>query len=104
MRVVIWIADTAIEMTTRENGGPHPWLVGISDVLLAARAGHLSGVGVGETPNMTIDIDNEDRQAATLLGRCLRARVDVYYPTDLLMTGIVQAIVYGRTLTLTVEA
>lgn len=85
--------------------GEYPWLVKVGTLLLAARAGHLEGVGVGESANMTFELDNIDRQAAALLGRPVRAPAAIYDDAgDVFFSGLVQSISYGAVLTGTIEA
>src|SRR5207342_3761013 len=62
--------------------GEYPWLVQVDTLLLAARAGHLQGFGVGEMANMRVSLDNRDKQASTVLGYALRLRAWVYDEDD----------------------
>lgn len=84
---------------------PYPWLTKAGNLLLAARAGHLESVGVGESATMTFELDNEGRQASELLGFCPRVQAR-YYSADgeLFFSGLVQEIGFGHPLVLTVQA
>lgn len=105
MRLLLDLDGVEIEIVEPRASGPYPWLVDVGDTLLAARAGHLEGVGVGESANVTVAIDNERKQAATLLGRPLRARAWLYDDDDeLLLGGLVARCTVGRTMGLTLEA
>jgi len=105
MRLVVTTGGVDLEFTEPRNGGAYPWLGKVGALLLAVRAGHLSGVGVGESANMTVELDNVSRQAATLLGFCPRAPAVVYDDDgDEFFSGLVQRMEFGAVLTLTLEA
>jgi hypothetical protein len=105
MRLIVTIAGTEIEFSEPGKGGPYPWLSKVGTLLLAARAGHLSGVGVGESANMMAELDNVNRQAAALLGYCPRAPAAVFDDDgEPFFSGLVQSIAFGAVLTLTIEA
>lgn len=105
MRLVVTTGGVDLEFTEPVDGGAYPWLTKVGPLLLAARAGHLSGVGVGESANMTVELDNTRRQAATLLGFCPRAPAVVYDDDgDEFFSGLVQRLDFGAALVLTLEA
>lgn len=105
MRLVVTARGVDLTFTEPRAGGAYPWLVKVGPLLLAARAGHLSGAGVGEAANMTVDFDNVSRQAATLLGFCPRAPAVAYDDAgDEFFSGLVQRMGFGAVLTLTLEA
>lgn len=105
MRLVVTVDGTAIEFVQPGADGEYPWLVQTGTLLLAARAGHLSGIGIGESANMTAGLINTNREAAGLLGYCLRAAAEYYDDDDeLLFSGLVQQIALGGVMTLTIEA
>ena len=100
-------AGNAVDLEFVEPGidGEYPWLSKVGVLLLAARAGHLDGLGVGEAANMTVELDNAQRQASALIGRPIRARGTVYDDADdVYFAGVVQQIQYGGRLVLTLEA
>lgn len=104
MRLVIEHGGVELEFVRPNVDGAYPWLGDVGTLLLRARAGHIEGVGVGESANMTVALDNRDRQASTLLERPLRDRATIYDDdNDLFFDGIVQAVDYGPTLTLGIE-
>lgn len=106
VRLVITLDGVSTEFVSPGHDGPYPWLSRFGGLLLEARAGHLDGgVGTRESARMTFELDNIDRQAATLLGRPLRAQA-VAYDDDgnELLSGLVQSIAYGTTLVGTIEA
>ena len=105
MRLVVTTGGVELTFTEPVDGGAYPWLTKVGALLLAARAGHLSGVGVGESANMTVELDNTRRQAATLLGFCPRAPAVVYDDEgDEFFSGLVQRLDFGAVLVLTLEA
>lgn len=105
MRLVLELVPGAIEFTRRGDSGPYPLLLSVGTLRLAARAGQVSGIGATESTSLTVSLDNAGRRAATLLGRPLRVAAEVFDDADeLLFSGIVSAIEYGRTLDLTLEA
>lgn len=97
------LGGTEIEIAERGTDSPYPWLTKAGNMLLAARAGHLQGIGVGESASMTVELDNSDKQASALLGYCLRARA-WFYDGDDVFPGLIQQIEVGHPLILTLEA
>lgn len=105
MRLAVTAGGVDLTFTEPQASGAYPWLVKVGPLLLAARAGHLSGVGIGESANMTVELDNTSRQAATLLGFCPRAPAVVYDDAgDEFFSGLVQRLDFGALLALTLEA
>lgn len=105
MRLTIDLGGSLAEVTERRNAGPYPWLVGTGPMLLAARAGHLDGIGVGETANVRVEIDNARGQASALIGYAPRAPATLYDDAgSVYLTGLAQEIEYGDPLVLTLEA
>lgn len=83
----------------------YPWLIGTGPLNLAATAGHLEGIGVGETASVEVRIKNERNQASRLIGYAMRAAATLYDDEDnSYIVGLVQQIVYGNPLVLTIEA
>lgn len=104
MRLVLGLDGVTVEFVEPRASGPYRWLTGVGSLLLAARAGHLEGAGVGESANVTVELNNDGKQASTLLGRPLRARAWLYDDDDeLLLAGLVASVGYGRALSLTLE-
>lgn len=105
MRLVIVQDGVSIEFVEPRTAGAYPWLVGVGTLLLAASGGHLDGAAVGESANVDFDLDNQDRQAATLLGRPIRALATLYDDADdELFAGLISDIRYGPKLEGTIEA
>jgi hypothetical protein len=98
MTLTIWLEDVPIVFTEPRTGGAYDWLTSVGPLALAARAGHLEGIGIGETPNLELELDNTNRQASRVLGQALRARVDVADNNgDPYFSGLVASIAYGAT-------
>jgi len=94
-----------LEFTEPKNGGEYPWLASVGTLLLAARAGHLEGAGVGEAANVVVELDNRKKQASALIGYRLRTSAWLFDDDDEeLLAGVVQAMEFGNTLRLTLEA
>lgn len=105
MRLVLDVRGTQIEFTEPGTDAPYPWLAKVGNLLLAARAGHLSGLGIGETANVIVDLDNANRQFSSLVGYCPRARATLYDDDDdVYFDGLVQQVAFGQTCALTLEA
>ena len=105
MRLVVTVGGADVEFVERGTDGEYPWLTGVGTLLLAARAGHLQGVGAAESANMTVQLDNLNRQAFDLLGYCPRAPAVVYDDDGAeLFAGLVQQMAFGALLSLTLEA
>lgn len=105
MRLVFYFDGATAEIGGRSSDGPYPWLAGVGNLNIAARAGHLSGIGATESPNLAATIDNEGKQATALLGRPLRVPVDAFDDDDaLFFSGLVSGVTYGPALAVTVEA
>ena len=104
-RLVLEHDGVLTEFASPGTDAAYPWLVKSGSLLLGARAGHLEGIGVGESANMTVEIDNADKQASALLGYCLRAKA-WHYDDDgeQDFAGLVQAIDVANPLVLTLEA
>ena len=105
MRLVITVGGVDVEFTQPGASGEYPWLVKVGTLLLAVRAGHLDGVGVGESANCTFELDNINRQAADLLGYCPRAPAVIYDAAgDVWFRGLLQQMTFGTRLTGAIEA
>lgn len=105
MRLTLQLGATSLEFVEPRMAGAYPWLVSVGTLHLAARAAHLSGLGTTEAASLQVELDNSGRQAATLLGRPLRARADVYDDAgDAFFSGLIASVAYGPTLTLSVES
>lgn len=84
---------------------PYPWLSKIGNLLLAARAGHLDSVGSDESANLSVELDNSDKQASDLLGYRPRAQCWLYDENnELFFSGLIAEIDYGYPLVLTIQA
>lgn len=105
MRAVLTIGGASIEFTERLAGGQFPYLQGVGSLRRAVRAGYRSGLGVGESPSLAVTLNNDGNRAADIIGHPLRASAAVYDDADdLIWSGAISRIVYGRVIELTVEA
>lgn len=82
----------------------YPLLAEICTLRSAARAAHLEGIGAGESPSVSVVLNNPKRRASDLIGLPLRRKARVEAGGDVLFEGVVSAIAYGNTLTLEVSA
>lgn len=105
MRLDLALEPSVISFTRVADGGEFPWMLTVGTLRLQARAGHLTGIGVGETPSLQVVLDNKGKKAAKVIGRPLRVRATVYDGDDLFFDGTVASIEYGRVaITLTLES
>lgn len=105
MRLVVQLGGGQVEFTEPLSGGTFPYLIEVGDLLVAARAGYISGLGVGESPSLAVVLDNAANRAATIIGAPLRAAATVYDDTGAeYWSGIISAATYGRTVGLTIDA
>jgi len=105
MKLVVSVDGVDLEFVAPGASGRYPWLVKVGALLLAARAGHLEGLGQGESANMTFELDNIGRQAADLLGRPVRAPAVLYDDAgDEFFSGLIQQVSYGAILSGMIEA
>lgn len=105
MRLVITQDGVGHEFVRHGVDGPYPWLGKVGTLLLAARAGHLDNIGVAESANVTVELTNDRRQAATLLGRPVRAAAALYDDAgDMFFAGLIQQVGYGTTMVVSIEA
>jgi hypothetical protein len=70
--LVLRFEPNPIEFTLPEALGPYPYVLEFSNLRLAARAGHLSGLGVGESPSMRVKLTNREGRVARMIGQPLR--------------------------------
>jgi hypothetical protein len=99
------LQPSSIEFTRPGSSGAHPILLSAGVLRMAARAGKVTGQGANETSSATVVLNNQMRRTAAIIGRPLRAAVNIFGDDDsLLFTGLVAAIEYGRVITLTVDA
>lgn len=105
MRLVLTLGGAQVEFTEPLSGGQFPYLLEVGVLRIQARAGYLSGLGVGESPSLSVTLDNSANRVADIIGAPLRARATVYDDDEsVFWAGIVSGISYGRTLDITVEA
>lgn len=105
MRVVLYTKPSPIEFTTSGDTGPYPFVNKVGDLVQAARAGDDSGIGVGESANLSVVLDNPKQRVSGLIGRPLRVRADVFDDADgLYFGGLVTNIKYGPQVELLLEA
>ncbi len=103
MRAVLNLGGTLLEFTAKtDTEGPYPYLISVGLLRVAARAGRVAGLGVGESPSLDVRLDNTERQTAPIIGNPLRAPVDVAFDNgDPFFSGVVSRVEFGRTITLT---
>lgn len=106
MRIEIDVGGATLPIGELTDGAaPYRYLIAVGSLRMAARAGHLAGLGVGESPNLDVLLQNNRRQATTLVGTPLRAPVRVYESDgSLFFDGIVSKVTLGKTLTLILES
>lgn len=105
MRLVLTLGDAAVEFTGELSGGKMPYLQSLSALRMAARAGYLSGLGVGESPSVTAVLSNAGRRVAGIIGhpiRCIGAAYDA--AGNLLLQGPISGATFGKTISITIEA
>lgn len=104
MRATFNLAGIDVEFTAKtDDVGPYPFLLRCGTMRMAARAGQRSGLGVGESPSLDIELDNNERQSAPIIGNPLRAPVTVRFDDgSLFFSGVVSRVRYGRTITVTI--
>ena len=105
MRLVLDLGGNEIEFTEPLSGGAFPYLFEVGTLRIAARAGYISGLGVGESPSLAVTLDNASNRAADIIGSPLRARATVYDDDgSTYWSGVIAAASYGRVIGLTVDA
>lgn len=102
MRAVFELAGATVEFTPKTDSGPYNVLLAVGTLRVAARAGSISGLGVGESPNLDIVLDNNDRQTAQIIGNPLRIPVVITYDDATpFFAGVVSKVQFGRTIIVT---
>ena len=105
MRLVVQLGGGQVEFSEPRSSGVFPYLLEVGELRIAARAGYISGLGAGESPSLTVTLDNAANRAAGIIGQPLRAQATVYDDdASVYWAGIVSAVSYGRTIALTVDA
>jgi hypothetical protein len=103
-RIVLSLDPSDVAFTKVGDSGPFPLLLAIGTLRIAARAGHISGIGTTESTSVTVSLDNTAGRAAEILGRPLRVQARIYDGPDLFFTGTVASIQYGQTIDLLIQA
>ncbi len=105
MRLVLDLDGVELGFDRQGSTGPYPWLVSVGVLRLSARAGTVSGLGRNQTPDLTVVLDNQAKQAVSLVGYPLRRRAWVLDSEgELFFAGTVARVGAGRNLRLTLEA
>lgn len=86
------------------SGVVYQLLAEIGTLRSIARASHLTGIGAGEVPSISVILSNPYRRASNLIGLPLRRRARVEQGARILFNGVVSSVSYGNTLTLEVSA
>ena len=105
MRLILALEPSELEFTEPSAGGALPYLADAGELHEQARAGYITGLGIGETPSLVLTLTNHGRRVAGIIRQPLRARADFYDDAGRLrFSGLVASIAYGRTITLTIDA
>lgn len=106
MRVALSLPGGEIVFSPEHDlEGPYPYLVAIGTLRIAARAGRLAGLGVGESPSLEVQLQNAERQVADTIGLPFRAPTRVLNDDgSVFFDGIVSKITLGKVITLTLES
>ncbi len=105
MRLELQLQPSIISFTMARDGGVLPWLLEVGMLRIQVRAGHLAGIGAGETPSLTVKLDNSGHKATKVIGRPLRARATVYDGDgSVFFEGVVASVAYSRVITLVLES
>lgn len=104
MRVTLALDPSDITFTTIAEEGPHPHLLAVGTLRMAARAGYASGLGVGESPGIEVLLDNNDRQVSRIIGTPLRVRATIHDGGVEFFAGIISRVRFGRTILLKLES
>jgi hypothetical protein len=82
-----------------------PWLDSAGTLREQARASHLGTLSEGETPHMSVTLDNSKRQAVALLGSPLRSPAKLLDESGaVLFEGLTTSVKFGPQLTLEIDA
>lgn len=103
-RLVLTLGSSVVEFTALNDNGPYPFLISVGHMRIGARAGEAAGFGSTETPSATVQLQNESRRVATLIGNPLRARAEIYDGAALAFVGFVSRVRYGLAIELTLES
>lgn len=99
------LGQAVIEIGEELSGAAYPYLKAIGALRMQARAGYITGLGVGETPSLTLTLNNCGNRVADILRQPLRKRCDVVNADgSFYWQGIVSGLAYDRDVTVTVSA
>lgn len=102
MRAVFGLAGAPIEFTPKTDAGPYNVLLAVGTLRVAARAGSISGFGVGESPTLEVVLNNNEKQTTPIIGNPLRIPVSVTYDDGApFFAGVVSKVQFGRTIIVT---
>lgn len=105
MKLVLYLDPAQIEIGEALSDSAMPYLISVGVLRMQARAGYISGLGVGESPSLEVTLDNCQNRVADIIGQPLRKRADVLEDDDTpYWQGIVSALSYGRDITITIGA
>lgn len=106
MELVLYTKPSPITMgMVGDMTSPYPFVQRVGDLVQAARAGDDSGIGVGESANLSVTLANPKRRVAALIGRPVRVRADVMADDgSLFFAGVITDVDYGSTVELQLEA
>lgn len=105
MKLVLYLDPSAIEIGEELSAAKMPYLSSVGVLRMQARAGYISGLGVGQTPSLTVTLDNCANAVADIIGQPLRKRADVLNDDGTPhWQGVVADISVGRTINLTIGA
>lgn len=105
MRAVFHLDPDPIEITERQDDGPFPWLIAVSGLQLAVRAGHLQGLFNTGGASASLTFDNSGGKFAALCDFPLRTFVEIFDDQDeLYFEGLVQSVDFGPHVKISVES
>src|SRR5436190_1520773 len=102
MRLRVYIGSAVVEIGAAGGADAFPWLTSVGTLRVAARVGEAAG---SETSQLAVEIQNEAKQAARVLGEPLRCLAEVFDDDDrLFFRGTGQRVDPGRGYVLTLES
>lgn len=103
-RMVVYMDPSPIAFTEQGTDEAYAWLMEISELRIAARAGSVSGIGATESNSVTAKIDNTKARASKLLGYPIKKRVDLYDREELFFSGYITGFDANESFDVTIEA
>lgn len=99
------LVPSTLTFTEPLDGGPFPYLIDVGALRQQVRAGFLEGIGVAETPSLSVTLSNDGNRVAGIVRQPFRTRGRVFDDAGALyFAGYVTDVVYGRTVELILDA